>query len=168
MNATASAATYDPSLAFKQGMASFPSGVTIVTTSDDDGKWWGFTASSFCSVSMDPPLVLVCLARNAECHPVFERAEHFTIHVIRPEDTELAYRFATRGADKFTDEAFEADHRGNPVLRDACVTLNCTMYARSDGGDHSILIGQVEKTALGDSLPAVYFRRGFHSLPLAG
>lgn len=96
---------------FKQAMASFPSGVTIVTTVDGDGKWWGFTATSFCSVSMDPPLVLVCLARGAECHPVFEAAEHFVIHVIHSEHTDLALRFATRGADKFGDGSFAVNDR---------------------------------------------------------
>ena len=58
-------------------MASFPSGATIVTTSDSDGRWWGFTASSFCSVSMDPPLVLTCLANTAQCFPAFAEAQRW-------------------------------------------------------------------------------------------
>ncbi|MFF0038878.1 flavin reductase family protein [Streptomyces mirabilis] len=157
----------DPALSFKQAMASFPSGVTIVTTTDADGKWWGFTASSFCSVSMDPPLVLVCLARSAECHPVFEQAERFAVHVIGPEHTDLAVRFATRGADKFGDGDFVADERGIPVLQQAHVVLNCTAHARNDGGDHTILVGRVDEAVLGGGHPAVYFRRGFHTLPLA-
>lgn len=69
---------------FRDAMASFPSGVTIVTTADRDGRWWGFTATSFCSLSVEPPLVLVCLAKRAECHPVFLTAERFVIHVIPP------------------------------------------------------------------------------------
>lgn len=74
-------------------MSSFPAGVTIVTTTDEDGQWWGFTATSFCSVSVDPPPVLVCLANNAECHPVFAKARHWRIHLIHAEHAELAMRF---------------------------------------------------------------------------
>jgi len=146
-------------------MSSFPSGVTIVTTTDADGRWWGFTATSFCSVSMEPPLVLVCLADTAECHPVFATAERWIVHVIHPEHTELAVRFATRGADKFADAGFSADERGLPVLERACVTLDCTAYAQHEGGDHTILIGRVGRTRISEELPAIYFRRGFHALP---
>lgn len=93
----------DATLLFREAMAGFPSGVTIVTTADEDGRWWGFTATSF-------------LARGAECHPVFERAERFVVHVIHPEHSDLALRFATRGADKFTDAGFwgaaDPDRRG--------------------------------------------------------
>lgn len=156
--------TADATPLFREAMAGFPSGVTIVTTADDDGRWWGFTATSFCSVSMDPPLVLVCLARGAECHPVFARAERWIVHVVHPEHADLALRFATRGADKFTDAGFAADERGLPVLDRACVTLNCTTHARHDGGDHTILVGHVQRTRLGDEDPAVYFRRGFREL----
>lgn len=152
------------SLRFREAMASFPSGVTIVTTTDADGRWWGFTATSFCSLSADPPLVLVCLAKRAECHPVFLSAEHFVIHVIPPEHTALALRFATRGADKFGDAAFEANHRGLPVLGSSCVVLECDVHHRYDGGDHTILVGRVEDTHLADERPAVFFRRGFHQL----
>ncbi|GAA0935463.1 flavin reductase family protein [Pseudonocardia zijingensis] len=149
---------------FKDAMAAFPSGITIVTTVDDEGRWWGFTATSFCSVSMDPPLVLVCLARTAECHPVFTRAPRWVVHVIRPEHADLALRFATRGADKFAAAGFRADEHGLPVLGNACVTLDCTAHQRLDGGDHTILLGRVEHTRLGDAEPAVYFRRRFHTL----
>jgi len=147
---------------FREAMAHFPSGVTIVTTADRDGRWWGFTASSFCSVSMDPPLVLVCLAATAECHPVFEAAERFVVHVVHHEHADLAVRFATRGADKFADAGFRADEHGLPVLDRAPVTLSCVTHAVQPAGDHSILLGRVERTALGDDRPAVYFRRRFH------
>lgn len=153
---------------FRDAMASFPSGVTIVTTTGPDGRWWGFTATSFCSVSMDPPLVLVCLADNAECHPVFAEAQRWIVHVIHPEHAELAVRFATRGADKFADAGFVADENGLPVLERACVTLECTVHATHPGGDHTVLLGRVDRTRVGDTLPAVYFRRDFHPLLIAG
>ncbi|MBL7501437.1 flavin reductase family protein [Frankia sp. CNm7] len=152
----------DASRLFREAMALFPSGVTIVTTTDDAGQWWGFTASSFCSVSMDPPLVLVCLAAKAQCHPAFVAAERFVVHVVHPEHADLAVRFATRGADKFADAGFRPDEHGLPVLDRACVTLSCVTHAVQPAGDHSILLGRVERTWLGDDRPAVYFRRRFH------
>lgn len=149
---------------FREAMASFPSGVTIVTTADADGRWWGFTATSFCSVSLDPPLVLVCLACDAECAPVFHTARQWVVHVIHPEHAELALRFATRGADKFADAGFVPNENGLPVLPGASVSLDCALHARYPGGDHTILVGEVEAVRLGADPPALYFRRGFRSL----
>jgi len=167
-NAPGRPPTPDPADLFKAAMATFPSGVTIVTTADAQGRWWGFTATSFCAVSLAPPLVLVCLDRGAECHPVFETAERWIVHVIQPGDSELALRFATRGADKFADDAFTADARGLPRLSRASVTLDCARYAVHEGGDHTILLGRVEDSHVGAEAPVVYFRRRFHPLPATG
>ncbi|MBP2365173.1 flavin reductase family protein [Pseudonocardia parietis] len=164
MSAQPAESAPDQARLFREAMASFPSGVTIVTTTDAEGRWWGFTATSFCSASMDPPLVLVCLAETAECHPVFLTAQRWIVHVIHPEHADLALRFATRGTDKFADAGFVADERGLPVLPRSCVTLHCSAYAKHPGGDHTILLGRVDSTHLGEDLPAVYFRRNFHLL----
>lgn len=152
---------------FKEAMASFPSGVTIVTTADEDGQWRGFTATSFCSVSMDPPLVLVCLATTAECHSAFQQADRWVVHVIPPGQAELALRFATRGADKFADGTFVPDEYGIPVLTRSCVVITCCSYTKLEGGDHTILIGRVDRIEVNEELPAVYFRRSFHALTTA-
>jgi flavin reductase ActVB len=151
---------------FRDAMASFPSGVTIVTTTDAAGRWWGFTATSFCSVSADPPLVLICLAASAECYPVFEAAQNWVVHVIQSDHADLAMRFATRGADKFIGDDFAADDSGLPVLDRAPVTLRCSSYAKFPGGDHLILVGRVDEAHMDDTgLPTIYFRRRFHLLP---
>lgn len=152
---------------FREAMASFPSGVTIVTTTDSSGRWWGFTATSFCSVSVEPPLVLVCLAHTAQCHPVFARAVRWIVHVIRSDDSNLATRFATRGADKFQNAGFTADPSGLPVLDRACVRLDCITHATHAAGDHTILLGRVQHAAVDDSAPAVYFRRSFRTMRTA-
>lgn len=151
-------------LSFTEAMSSFPSGVTIATTTDADGRRWGFTASSFCSVSMEPPLVLVCLARTAECHAAFAAAERLAIHIVAPTQADLAMRFATRGVDKFADSDFEVDPHGTPVLRGASVVLGCTLHAQHEAGDHTILVARVETAHATDDAPAVYFRRRFHPL----
>jgi flavin reductase ActVB len=151
-------------VAFKEAMASFPSGVTIVTTADREGRWRGFTATSFCSVSLDPPLVLVCLATTAECHSAFRQTDRWAVHVIPPEQAELALRFATRGADKFGSGVFVPDERGVPILTTSCVVIHCSTHAQLDGGDHTILIGRVERAEANEILPVVYFRQSFHAL----
>jgi flavin reductase ActVB len=146
-------------------MASFPSGATIVTTSDPGGRWWGFTASSFCSVSMDPPLVLTCLAGTAQCFPAFARAPRWNIHVLQHRHADLAVRFATRGAAKFDGAGFQPDADGLPLLKDVSIWLRCASYSKADGGDHVVLIGRVEEVGMGEEMPFVYFRRKFHTLP---
>jgi len=155
------------SQAFRDAMASFPSGVTIVTTVDPDGTWWGFTATSFCSVSLDPPLVLVCLAKTAQCYVAFERADRWRVHILGLDHADLALRFATRGADKFGGAGFIADEDREPVLPAAAATLHCSMFQTYSCGDHTVLVGQVRHTALTDTPPAVYFDRRFHTLPSA-
>jgi flavin reductase ActVB len=149
---------------FREAMATFPSGVTIVTTTDRDARPRGFTATAFCSVSADPPLVLVCLAKGAECHPTFLDADAWVVHVIHSDHRDLAVRFATRGADKFGDADFEVGVQGIPVLTDASVVLHCSTHARHDGGDHTILVGHVDEVIIGTEQPAVYYRRDFHTL----
>lgn len=149
---------------FREAMASFPSGVTVVTTADSEGRWRGFTATAFCSVSAQPPLVLVCLATTAECHAAFTAARHWAIHFIGVGQVETALRFATRGADKFAGMRFAPDERGTPVLEGASATLTCTTYAMYPAGDHTILLGRVERTQVRDAMPTVYFQRRFRGL----
>ena len=149
---------------FRDAMSKFPSGVTVVTTVDSDGKWWGFTASSFCSLSMDPRLVLTCLATTANCYDAFARATHWAIHVIHNDQTDVAGRFASRGADKFAGLEWETNEHGVPLLPDAAVTLECEAENVHPGGDHIILVGRVAQTIIGEKAPTVYFQRGFHTL----
>lgn len=151
---------------FRDAMASFPSGVTVVTTVDRHGEWRGFTASSFCSVSAEPPLVIVCLSTSAECHDAFLEAHHWAIHVLSNSKTDTAMRFATRGADKFGAGEFRPGEHGVPLLDEVSVRLSCSAHAAYPTGDHTVLVGQVERVHLGDEVPAVYFRRAFHDLPV--
>lgn len=150
---------------FREAMTQFASGVTIVTTADD-GAWWGFTASSFTSLSLEPPLVLVCLATSADSHATFEVAPAFIVNVLRDEHEQLAMRFARKGEAKFGGGEFrpgEAD--GLPVLDDALVSLKCRTHARYEGGDHTILIGEVEYVRLRrGGRPALHYSRRFWRL----
>jgi flavin reductase ActVB len=153
--------TLEPST-FRDAMARFPTGVTIVTTHDEDGKPYGFTASSFCSVSLDPPLVLVCLAMGANSYPVFARTDHFTVSVLRAHHGELARRFASKKADKFAHGRFVRTDAGRTVLAEALSVLECAVESRYTAGDHMIMVGRVTDVLLaGQGDPAVYLDRDF-------
>lgn len=148
-------------------MARFATGVTIVTTTDSDGRWWGFTASSFSSLSIDPPLILVCLARSACCHPVFTSAASFRVNVLGPQHEALAARFGTKSADKFAglETVFRPAADGLPVLDDALVSLHCRIVDQAAGGDHTILIASVEDAHVRpDGKPAVNVDRRYWDL----
>ncbi|MCW2789613.1 MAG: putative NADH-dependent flavin oxidoreductase [Aeromicrobium sp.] len=151
---------------FREAMSAFPSGVTIMTTIDGEGERRGFAASSFCSLSLDPPLVLVCLGKTAQCHDAFMESDTWAIQVAAAGHVDLISRFATKGSDKFAGGEFEADARGVPILNDAAVVLGCTAHERYDGGDHTILIARVESVTLRDHAPAIYFQREFRELEL--
>lgn len=157
-------ATSDTLAKFRAAMAAFPSGVTLMTTVDREGTPWGFAASSFCSLSMDPPLVLVCLAKTAQCHDAFQYADAWAVQVAGRQHVGLVSRFATRGADKFAGGEFVPGEGGVPLLPDAPVRLLCASHARYYGGDHTILVGRVRHVELNETPPVLYFRRGFHRI----
>lgn len=128
---------------FRAAMSMWPTGVTITTTIDDRGLRWGFTASAFSSLSLEPPLVLVCLSTTAKSHDTFVCAKSFAVNLLSTRHEQLALRFATRSSDKFNDDNFRAGHTGSPVLTDALASLECVMHATVPAGDHTILIGKV-------------------------
>ncbi|GHD98019.1 flavin reductase family protein [Streptomyces alanosinicus] len=149
---------------FQDAMARFPSGVVVVTARCEDGTPRGFTASSFCSVSLEPPLVLVCLADAADSSAVFAGCDHFAVSVLAPEHQGLALLFATKGADKFSDALLQPGPTGLPTVQQAPVQLDCAAYARYPAGDHTILIGRVTGVRLGEGAPMVYCERAFRTL----
>ncbi|WP_308190793.1 flavin reductase family protein [Streptomyces sp. HPF1205] len=151
---------------FRAAMARFAAGVVVVTTVDDGGVPRGFTGSSFCSVSLDPPLVLVCLANSADSFAAFDSCRHFAVSVLSPEHRRLAEQFATKGIDKFASGGLSRTPGGLPAVAGALVELDCEMYARHPAGDHTILIGRVSGARLGEGAgtPMVYYERSFRFL----
>jgi flavin reductase ActVB len=150
----------DPST-FRSALARFPSGVTIVTTRSEAGTLHGFTASSFAALSLDPPLVLVCLDRGADCFPVFMAAERFVVNIVTPAHAELAIKFATKGENKFAYGSFEFDEEGHPLLPDAAAVIRCELEQAVPGGDHVILIGRVHDARTGNGKPVMWYRGDF-------
>ncbi|MEU1784836.1 flavin reductase family protein [Streptomyces sparsogenes] len=113
--------------AFRSALSRFPSGVTIVTTRSAGGTLHGFTASSFAALSLDPPLVLVCLDQGADCFAAFIAAEQFVVNIVTPAHAKLAKKYATKGADKFAHGTFESDEGGYPVLPGAAAVIRCEL-----------------------------------------
>lgn len=149
---------------FKQAMACFPSGVTIVTTTDDTGHKSGFTASAFSSLSLKPPLILVCLANSADCFDSFNNQNNFAVNIIGPNHEALAYKFATKGCDKFNENDFETGSLGLPVLSDCPVSLECKTENIYSGGDHIVLVGRVEFLNINGGTPTIWHEGKFHHL----
>lgn len=125
-------------------MGSFATGVTIVTARDQAGDPVGMTASSFNSVSMDPPLILWSVTKNALSAPAFHAADHFAVHVLSTDQTALANRFAKSGGEKFNSIEFEEDANGTPKLNGCATCFTCSTWAVYEGGDHWIIVGLVE------------------------
>ncbi|MEU0359372.1 flavin reductase family protein [Streptomyces cyaneofuscatus] len=158
--------TVDPA-EFTRTMAHVPTPVTIVTTVDVAGRRWGFTASSFSSLSLDPPLILVCPAKTASCHGAFVSARRFLVNVLASDQREIAGTFARSGGDKFGGSPMVPCESGLPGLPAATARLACALHEVLDGGDHSILVGRVESVFLSGAEPLIYHNRRF-TQPTAG
>ncbi len=150
------------SLDFRNAMARFASGVTVVTTHDAAGKPVAFTASAFSSLSLDPPLILVCLDRKADSFPAFHEAGHFTVSILAAHQAEHGMRFATKSADKFAGVTVDSGEvTGIPLIPEALVHLECRTHQHLDGGDHVIIIGEVLRAQSNDQEPLLHFNRKF-------
>jgi 3-hydroxy-9,10-secoandrosta-1,3,5(10)-triene-9,17-dione monooxygenase reductase component len=136
-------------------------GVTIVTTRAPDGTPVGLTANAFTSVSLDPPLVLVCVDKRVGSYPAFRLGGYYAIHVLREDQAELSTRFATRGADKFAGLRCRRGLGDTPVLSTYLSLFECEIVQAHDAGDHTIFIGHVQRLEIppGD-LPPLGFLRG--------
>jgi 3-hydroxy-9,10-secoandrosta-1,3,5(10)-triene-9,17-dione monooxygenase reductase component len=151
---------------FRTALGCFPTGVCLITTFAPDGRRAGLTANSFSSVSLDPPMVLWSLSRNASSAAVFRDAEYFAINVLAAGDEALSSHFAKAGADKFAAFAdrFTEGLAGVPVLGGAVATVECHRRHRYYGGDHIIVIGVVERYAYRDVKPLVFHRGAYAAL----
>jgi flavin reductase (DIM6/NTAB) family NADH-FMN oxidoreductase RutF len=149
---------------FCRTCAKFPTGVTIVTVLDAQGSPHGMTASSFTSVSLDPPLVLVCVDHSAYVLEHLRRSEHLGINVLSEGQHDLSMRFARRGEDRFEGVEWYAGHNGVPLIPGILAALECGMHRMVDAGDHAIVIAQVLRVSYRDGRPLVYYGSGYHTL----
>jgi flavin reductase (DIM6/NTAB) family NADH-FMN oxidoreductase RutF len=151
----------DDGASLREVMASYPTGVTIVAASDDRGVPYGLTVNSFTSVSLKPPLVLVCIGHTSTSHDRLMAAPAFTINVLSARQEAIAGRFAREpSTGRFDEVAWKPGAwAGTPVLDGVVAWLECERYEVVEGGDHSILIGRVRNAAVHPH-DALLFHRG--------
>jgi flavin reductase (DIM6/NTAB) family NADH-FMN oxidoreductase RutF len=155
---------------FRGVMGSLAAGVTVVTTRDRQGEPRGLTATAVCSVSLEPPLVLVCIDRSAECHEAFWEAVAFSVNLLRDDQEELSRHFARKDIRKFEGIAHRPGVTGVPILCDVLAHVECRVMARHPGGDHTIFVGEAVDTGLAAAAGAgsalLYFRGGYARLEI--
>ena len=144
---------------FRQALSQFATGVTVITTRLADGSFRGLTASSFNSVSLDPPLVLWSLGARANSLPIFSGNSHYVINVLAAGQEELALRFSRRSDDPFAGIDYMLSRTGQPILKGAAAWFECHNRSRYPEGDHVIFVGEVEECAV-DPQPALLFHSG--------
>ena len=150
---------------FRHALGRFPSGVTIVTVRDASGRDLGMTVSAFASLSLDPPLVLVCIGDDATIAGAVGAAGHFAVSVLAEDQEALARRFADSDADRFAGTAVARGTTGIALLDGAVAHLECAIVARHRGGDHTIVVGEVlAATTVEDGWPLVYQRGAYRRL----
>jgi len=145
-------------------MGHFATGVTVITTRDVDGKPYGLTANALCSVSLAPPLLLVCIDKRAESYPAFERSGLFAINILGLGHQDLSRRFAVSGGDKFVDVSCRSGTTGVPVLEGVLGVVECRVVAGHDAGDHTIYVGEVQHMEASQGDPLLFFRGKYRRL----
>ena len=148
----------DPT-ALRQALGQFATGVTVVTIPGPQG----FTANSFASVSLDPPLVLWSPARSSSRFPAFSTAPHFAIHVLAEDQFGLSRRFV-RGGEGFEGLKHEVSDQGVPLLGGALARFECVQEATHEGGDHLIVVGRVVRFAVTPGAPLVFAQGGYGAM----
>ena len=157
---TVSAGEIDPR-ELRKALGTFMTGVTVITTIDDEGRPRGFTANSFTSVSLEPPLVLVCVDHNALSYPVYAQTEHFAVNILAEEQREVSGIFAGKAPDKFAHVSWHEGTTGSPLIDGSLAWVDCRVHKRVEAGDHLVLIGEVRNFHYTPANPLGYFRGAY-------
>ena len=146
-------------------MGHFATGVTVITTMRSSGELHGFTANAFTSVSLVPPLALVCVDKKAESYPCFAESKIFTVNVLAHDQETLSRKFAVSGGNKFEGVSYRIGANGAPILDGVLAYLECKVTAAIDGGDHTIYVGEVEQAETAhEGKPLLFFRGGYREI----
>ncbi len=148
---------------FKLALSQFASGVTVVTT-ELAGKPYGLTVASFASLSLHPPLVIVCIEKSVKSHDAIAAARKFGVSILGQNQAEVSNRFASRSDDKFSGIAVRNGELGVPLIEGAICTIECKLTGQLPGGDHTIFVGEVVDVQTVEGEPLVYFRSGYRQI----
>jgi flavin reductase (DIM6/NTAB) family NADH-FMN oxidoreductase RutF len=140
----------------RRTLARFATGVTVVTSVTTDGQRVGCTANSFCSVSLDPPLVLVCMAKGRFMHDVLRVAPGYAVNILASDQRHTAENFARPVPDRFAGVAVRPGRLGIPLLEGAVAHVQCELHEIHDAGDHSIVVGRVVEAATAEGAPLIF------------
>jgi flavin reductase (DIM6/NTAB) family NADH-FMN oxidoreductase RutF len=149
---------------FRQLLGRFATGVTVVTARGPGGGPVGMTASSVASVSLEPPLLLVCVDRTHDMHAALEAGQHFVLNVLAADQEALSRRFAGDEENRFDGVGYKENRQGIPVLDGALASIECVKQTAVPGGDHTVFLGLVTGGAVTDRRPLLYYRGGYSSL----
>ena len=150
--------------AFRAVMGRFASGVTVVTSVDADGDDEGMTVSAFCSLSLDPPMILFCVDRSASMFESLAVAPGFIVNILSESQEPLARRFSGPDPNRFEGIGYSRAPSGPVILDEVLGYLNCKRVASYDGGDHRIFVGEVEAAEANEGRPLLYYRGGYAQL----
>jgi 3-hydroxy-9,10-secoandrosta-1,3,5(10)-triene-9,17-dione monooxygenase reductase component len=159
----AAAADQVTPLAFRQALGHFCTGVTVVTSAGDDGPV-GFACQSFAAVSLEPPLVLFCPAKQSRTWPVIERAGRFCVNILAGDQASISSLFGSRSEGKFDQTDWTTSPGGMPVLNGVLTWIECTVDVVHDAGDHFVVIGAVVGLGGPDTRSPLLFHRGQYTV----
>jgi flavin reductase (DIM6/NTAB) family NADH-FMN oxidoreductase RutF len=148
---------------FRSVIGHFVSGVTVVTTSDDD-KWYGTTASAVTSLTLEPPMLLVCMNRSSSTGQAITRSKRLAVNILAEDQGALAERFATKATDKFAALSVVAGRLGQPLISNALAQLECEVTNSVEAGTHMVFFSEVLAVSASEGLPLAYFRGEFGRL----
>jgi 3-hydroxy-9,10-secoandrosta-1,3,5(10)-triene-9,17-dione monooxygenase reductase component len=149
---------------FRRALGQFATGVTVVTTRDAAGRPQGLTVSAFCSVSLEPPLVLVCVDQRSEVNPGLLTSGLFGVSVLAEDQEAMSRRFAEGGGEKFSGLSLLAGASGVPLVPGALVHIECRVASAHPGGDHTIYVGEVLRLAVSPGRPLLYHGSSYRRL----
>ena len=149
---------------FRNALGAFPTGVTVITTCDAQGNHYGVTASSFNSVSLEPPLVLWSIGKSSTSYEAFMDAENWNVHVLATDQVGVSGNFARSGGDKFGDVTCTNGLAGVPVIDGCAAVFQCLTEHRYEGGDHIIMVGRVIEYSQEDKQPLVFHNGAYSAL----
>ncbi|MDP3768695.1 MAG: flavin reductase family protein [Dehalococcoidia bacterium] len=149
---------------FRRVLGHFATGVTVVTTCDGDARPTGFTASAFTSVSLDPPLVLVCVDHKSQTYPQLLERGLFAINILTSNQQSVSRKFASTRLDKFDGVPFRVSPLGLPLIDGALAHIECTTIHTYQAGDHTIFVGEVVHADITEAAPLLYFHGGYRRI----
>ena len=152
---------------FRRALGHFATGVTVVTTCDADKRPAGLTASAFTSVSLNPPLILVCVDHQAQSYPSLRDSGRFAVNILTAGQEAISRRFASTQTDKFNGVAYHVSDLGLPLLDEALARIECRTVSSHVEGDHTIFVGRVERIDVGAGEPLLYFQGRYARLAKA-